>query len=249
MCSDYPVKNRSNSEVREIAKWARRSFAIIGDDQRIDLVATLRLSQIPTCHGLKRLTFSTFDPVDPRDEGKTQFRPDQIDILLSLKVYERLQYGDGRARNTASHEIGHAVMHEGPTLFRKVGAQTSWIEPFKSAEHQTKIFAPAFLIDDEIAASLGSVAEISVRFGVSLESADIYFRELRRPDEKRVLAKKLTMLSKKMDTSCRPVPGIKYLAEPCTGCGQPKLFPVGSKYMCQECDRVFDRFQDGDTIE
>lgn len=250
MWDNYPVKKRSNSEVREIAKQARESFAIKSDDQRIDLIATLRQSTIATCYGTKHLTFSQYESADGLDEGKTEFFPNHVNISLNSRVYERLRYGDGRARNTASHEIGHAIMHEGPTLFRKANAlQNRWVEPFRSAEHQTKVFAPAFLIDDIVALKLTSAQEISIIFGVSFESADIYLRELQRPDERRAVAKKLIQLGRELHTSNQPAHVLKFLAEPCTRCGQSKLFPVGSKYMCQECDQVFDRFQDGDTLE
>ena len=247
MSSDYRVKARSNSEVKEIAKRVRKDFAIIGDDGRVDLLATLKQQKIPTCYGEKRLEFSLFEPKLEQEEGKTEFFADRVNISLDSGVHDTLSYGDGRARNTASHEIGHAVMHEGPAMFRKADAsQKGWIEPFRSTEHQAKVFAPAFLIDDGAALMLVDAVEISVCFGVSLESAGIYLRELRQPDEMRTFGAKFSKLSKQLDQTSSLSP-VRYLAEPCSACGQNKLFPVGTKYMCQGCDRVFDRFQDGDT--
>jgi hypothetical protein len=40
-----------------------------------------------------------------------------------------------------------------------------------------------------------------------------------------------------------------YLTEICSRCRQQKLFPVGHKFMCQACDAVYERFQDGDPVQ
>lgn len=53
-----------------------------------------------------------------------------------------------------------------------------WISAYKSAEHHARVFAPAFLINEAIARSLNSVDEISVRFGISRPSAEIYFEQI-----------------------------------------------------------------------
>jgi hypothetical protein len=108
------------------------------------------------------------------------------------------------------------------------------------------------LINDEIAERLNSAEEISVEFGISLESATIYFEQLidrknrgkssenvrRMADEARAILSPPKMLAK-----------ISYLTELCSVCGNATIFPVGHKFMCQTCDTVFDRFQDGDIID
>jgi Zn-dependent peptidase ImmA (M78 family) len=75
-----------------------------------------------------------------------------------LTVFNAAKLGEGRSRMTLVHELGHALMHDGGPKFRHTGAvgttDLSKDRPFESAERQAKIFAPAFLIHDEIAATL-----------------------------------------------------------------------------------------------
>src|SRR5262249_47510723 len=124
--------------------------------------------------------------------------------------------------------------------------------PFKSAEHQAKVFAPAFLINDDVAERLGSAEEISVEFGVSLESATIYYRQLLAQRNRHKSAENILRMAEEARAVLSPpktVHRVTFLAEPCSRCGHASVFPLGHKFMCQTCDSVFDRFQDGDTVE
>jgi hypothetical protein len=102
--------------------------------------------------------------------------------LLKQSVRDQALVGDGRARQMLAHELGHAVMHDGVPMSRRTGASgigsPKWLKAFESAEHQAKVFAPAFLINDTIAGRASSPNDISVESGISLESANIYFEEL-----------------------------------------------------------------------
>ncbi len=126
----------------------------------------------------------------------------------------------------------------------------TWIKPFESAEHQVKVFAPAFLINDAIADMLGSPEEISVEFGISFESAKIYYGELTALRNRTKTTEKMRRLAEELRESSAPQTAkLNYLNDPCPVCGNRMLFPVDAKFMCQHCDNVFDRFQDGDPGE
>lgn len=126
-----------------------------------------------------------------------------------------------------------------------------WIRPFESAEHQAKIFVPAFLINDAEAQSLNA-EELSITFGLSLPSARIYVvqrdsagdhdaaaeRIQRRADEYRA--------SVSIPKSSQPV---NFINDYCSICGKATLFPVDHKFMCQTCDTIYDRYQDGDKVD
>ena len=83
---------------------------------------------------------------------------------------------------TLAHELAHAVMHHGTTLFRLVSAVGSSDladdVAYESAEHQAKVFAATFLIHEEDAARMANAEEIAVEFCVSLEAANIEFKRL-----------------------------------------------------------------------
>jgi hypothetical protein len=76
-----------------------------------------------------------------------------------------------------------------------VNVTPKWLQPFESAEHQVKVFAPAFLTNDVIAETLSSAEEISIEFGISLESAKIYFEELTSLRDRELAAENLRRIA------------------------------------------------------
>ena len=60
--------------------------------------------------------------------------------------------GDGRSRMTLVHELGYAVLDFGEAKYRRADASgttvLSRINASDLAQHQAKVFASAFLIDD-----------------------------------------------------------------------------------------------------
>jgi Zn-dependent peptidase ImmA (M78 family) len=71
-------------------------------------------------------------------------------------------------RGHIDHRPGGA---SGPTTLSKINAS-------ESAEHQAKVFASAFLIDDKGAAELESPLEIATEFLVSLAAAEICYERI-----------------------------------------------------------------------
>src|SRR5262249_54981121 len=120
MFNDYIVDQRSDAQIRSIAKRTRVSFAIVTED-RVDLLACLKKISIRTEYGDKALKFERRpDSEMPAAEGMTIFGPRKVTIVLPERTISALKFGQGRARNTVAHEIGHAVMHQGPPLHRGV---------------------------------------------------------------------------------------------------------------------------------
>src|SRR5262249_35669994 len=153
----------------------------VAAERRVDVIACAKRRSIWTAHGERELRFElrSDEEMGP-DDGITIYQDALIVMAVKRSTHHAAYMGDGRARNTFGHEFGHCVMHNGaPKSRRTLGnAKFKFIPPFKSAEHQAKVFAPAFLINDDVAERLGSAEEISVEFGVSLESATIYYRQL-----------------------------------------------------------------------
>ncbi|ACK49164.1 hypothetical protein Msil_0183 [Methylocella silvestris BL2] len=246
---DYRVKGRSNFEIHQIAKKTRDFFGVHGE-RYIDVLTCLTSKSILTVHGKKKLNFH----IRPDDEmgtadGMTSHGKDFVTIAVKQSVRDAAFLGVGRARNTLAHELGHAVMHKSVEMPRRtIGNITpKWLKPFESAEHQVKVFAPAFLINDAIAETLTSADAISIEFGVSLESANIYWEEMIALRDRDLATEKIRSIAKAFRNSLTPVPStLRFINEACTTCGNKTVFPVGSKFMCQTCNNVFDRFQDGD---
>ena len=249
MEDDRRVKPLSNVEVRQHAKRLRRFFGV-ERERRIDLIACLRSSRIWTVRGELPLAFHIRPDADMQEaDAKTTADKNGILIEMRQSVFQRLEVGEGRARHTAAHELGHAVLHNGAEMPRLARGNVTpiWIAAYKSSEHQVKVFAPAFLINDEIAETLQSASDIAIEFGISLESASIYYGEMLERRERDQTARKIRAIADELVESVAPSASQPhFLSQPCYNCGQPTVFPVGSKFMCKTCDKIYDQLQDGD---
>ena len=252
MTGDYRVKALANEEIRAFAKKAREFFGVTDVDY-VDVLSCLKRPTIWTARGLRVLNFQVRPDSEFADDyGSTSYGKGIVTIAIRQSVYDEAFVGVGRARNTVAHEVGHAVMHEGPKMSRRIDGNITpkWIQPFESAEHQAKVFAPAFLINDVIARALANAEEISVRFSISLESGKIYFEQLMERRNRQESAERVRQMAEEFRARTAPVqPKVQYLQALCSNCGNATIFPIGIKFMCDTCKTVSDRFPDGDAGE
>jgi hypothetical protein len=254
MSTDYRVKGRSNSECRELAKKLRSFYS--ANHTRVDVIACLRSRFIWTERGIQELNFQVRPDVEMgADDAVTSYGKGIVTIAVKQSVYDNAFVGDGRARHTLAHELGHGVMHSGVQvqMSRRAGAAGNlipkWLKPFESAEHQAKVFAAAFLIDDTIASTLEGPEEIAIQFGVSLDSARIYFNEIIESRNREKSAVNIRRLADEyLALTTPPLDKPRYIDELCPSCGKATVFPIGIKFMCDTCHTVVDRFQDGDSV-
>ena len=114
------------------------------------------------------------------------------------------------------------------------------------------IFGAAFLINDETARVLASPEEISVQAGLSLPAARIYFEQVQQQSAQPAIANRVQQIADEVRAALAPElssPTVVFLNDPCSCCGQQKLFPVGHRFMCQACDTIYDRYADGDDVQ
>jgi hypothetical protein len=183
-------------------------------------------------------------------DGKAEFTAEAVVISVKRSIHQKAVWGDGRARMTLAHELGHGVMHYGATLSRSADAvgmtDLSQTRASESAEHQAKVLASAFLIDDAVAASLSSAEEISAEFLVSLEAAEICFERLLEEAEHARSAERIQASNDHFQQKMRDVIGGKpkqefqYTGDFCLICGNATLIPMGIKLMCHTCGDVND---------
>jgi IrrE N-terminal-like domain len=251
MSTNYRVKTRSDSEVRSLAK---RLLQFFNADRRypVNVLRHLRHGKIWTVFGLKKLVFRVLpDSELGEDDARTIFSPGLVTIEAKESVVRGAEWGVGRDRQTLAHEFGHAVMHEGPPMARGTGAvgntTPGYIKPFESAEHQAKVFAAAYLIIDEFAEGLETAEEISTHFGISLQSASIYFDQREEDRHRGESAERVKRLAEEFRNSVSSPPTAPdYLDLNCPSCGEQKLKRIGIKYLCDACEFVGD-LPDGDT--
>ncbi len=257
---DFLVDPLSDLDVRENANRLRR-FLGWADAERIDVIALEQVTEIWTVQGVKPFRIEVVADADlPSDSGRTSY--DGAGLVVQIPRHIRYQafMGDGYARFTIAHELGHAALHldklmQGAAMpRRRIGnATSSWIPGFKSAEHQAMVFGGAFLINDVLARNQSSPEDISVQAGISLQAARIYFERVQEEISRPASVERVRQIANEVKAVLAPKPAVSvspsYLTEICSRCGQQKLFPVGHKFMCQACDAVYDRFQDGDPVQ
>jgi hypothetical protein len=191
MSADHLVKERSNEECVAFAKQARTFFGQ-SDAQYLDICDCLMRDEVWTVYGIRRLVLDIRpDEEMGNDDAVTTYADSTITIASKQSCWDGAKRKLGRSRQTLAHELGHAVqghaeMCAGKPLARRQGAAGKFISAenrpstfrsaeglpaSKSAEHQAKVFAPAFLINDTIAETLSSAKEIALAFGISQKSA------------------------------------------------------------------------------
>jgi hypothetical protein len=134
--SDYPVKLRSDQEIRRLAKRLREFFGV-SNDRQVDVIACAQQRSIWTVNGERelRLDLQSDEQMGP-DDGTTRYEENAIVIAIKRSVRHAAYLGHGRARNTFAHEFGHAVMHDGAPKSRRThgNEKFKFIQPFESAE-------------------------------------------------------------------------------------------------------------------
>lgn len=257
---DYVVDPRRDSEIRGNGKRLRK-FLGLADINLVDVLTLEGINEIWTEKGVKPFRLEVVPDADlPNDSGLTIYDGSKIVIKIPRRIRHDAFMGHGYARYTIAHELGHATQHLDKLMFgasmprRRVGNVTPhWIPKFKSAEHQAMVFAAAFLINDNTARGMLSPDEIAVQFGLGLQAAQIYFdqmmEEIERPASSLRVRKMAADFKVTVTEKSSPESKVSFLNDPCSSCGQQKLFPVGHKFMCQACDAVYDRFQDGDSVQ
>jgi hypothetical protein len=239
----------------EILSAARSVLSFLGlsNANKLDVLAILRGRRIWTLKGLRTLVYQTCpdDQLGDKD-AKTEYHGDQIVITTKFSVHQKLEQGEGRARFTLAHELGHAVLHNAVTRFRATGTSGSsrrkWERPYEDPERHANIFAAALLIDNAVAETLPNTKAISDKFGVSLVAAEVCFSDLERGRNRAASAERVARKAAAFQAqrTYDPILSMKFLPECCHNCGEQALLPEGVNVRCFNCRALRD-FQDGDA--
>lgn len=247
---DWWVRSLSDQQIREFARKIRKYFGVDAH-QRVDVIACLQSGRIWTTEGEKELKYELLDGADAGTDGCTELIDDTIFVRIANTVHWNAVWGSGRDRMTHAHELAHAVLHPGVAKTRRSdasGRPDYRIPANKSAEHQAKVFAAAFLVDENLAIDLHSAEEISEVFGISLQAAEILYSRVEDRRERERNALEIRRLADECIQQLNPTKSMSQTYAPgrCAGCGCSKLIPIGCKFYCKECGVTSDKFQDGD---
>lgn len=198
------VKPRSRRKIEQTAESLVQE--IFGDDVGemssvpIDLLFLGGEEHRKLCAALgTSINFKSLGKSVPFDASTSQGVDGGLEIGIRRDVWRLIEKGDGRARFTLAHELGHAALHKdevfnGGVVYRDGTSMASerlrpGMKIYESPEWQANTFASAFLMPTravehwlslkrmEREESI-SLAEFSAKFDVSYEAARIRVERL-----------------------------------------------------------------------
>lgn len=174
------VPPRSQDNVFGVAMGVRRQLGIQGD--AFPIVEVLEFVMPRAFPGFA-LEVAEKHEMGP-NHGLTI--PGENVIRLRVDVYDGLVAGMGRDRFTASHELGHYLMHRDvPIKFHR--AEHGNLPKFRDSEWQANRFAGALLMPTDKMVTCRSLAEVVDRFQVSRDAAEVHNRILASRNLMRIL--------------------------------------------------------------
>lgn len=168
---DYVVPARSWDQIATLTQSIREQFGLVHEPwfpiiNFIEQVLDYRLNWVI----LEVRTSADMDCA----EGLTA--TDGSRIILRDDVYAAAWHGNGRARFTASHELGHLFMHTNLPMARAVAD----VKPFRRSEAQADQFAAELLMPRDFFIDGDDVATVVRRHGVSQAAAQARLAYLRK---------------------------------------------------------------------
>jgi hypothetical protein len=172
------VKWRSSVQIQSAASVVRRAIGW-SDRPGGDILKALEHPGCASIGGLEVFVLEDDELLHAEAEYIDQLR--QIHVRNSVATFA--YNGDGHARWTLSHELGHAVLHRGELTYPTQRSATSLdrlklLEPNVNSEWQADQFAKGFLMPVDLCVDMSSAREIQQRCGVSEIAARYRFNEL-----------------------------------------------------------------------
>ncbi|MCZ8080077.1 MAG: ImmA/IrrE family metallo-endopeptidase [Rhodobacteraceae bacterium] len=170
---DYLVPPRTWAQVDRHADGIRAVLELT-DQPRIDIV---RVVETVICNAMELSEFQVWSKSEMGHlEGLTC--PQGTFIRFREDVYQRACDGDGRARFTFAHELGHLVLHRNAPLAR--ASKRDGTPSYMLAEPQANRFAVALLMPKNHIFKADESGDLVRRFGVSWEAASHRLSDLRK---------------------------------------------------------------------
>ncbi len=170
---NYVVPARSWDNIAQVAESVRYHLGLQG----IPFVPIVEAVENILDLKMNFVRFEVGDYVEMAGaEGLTD--PNGEFIMIREDVYEKAVAGDGRARFTIAHELGHLVLHTGIPLARSVYGDG--VAAYCKSEPQANQFAAEFLMPRAMIAPGMSKSAVARNHGVSDEAAHLRVEFLRK---------------------------------------------------------------------
>lgn len=171
MSSKYKATAMATSEIRKIAKMFRK---------RCGLEKCERLPVVTILEKVMGSIFPDFEwgvvsEHEMTEEGKTY--PGSNEIKIRQDVYVAACKGDGRARFTIMHEIGHFILHSTPRIALCRLENGEKLPAYEDPEWQANTFAAECLMDIDVVRGMDFL-QISEVCGVTWSAAQTRVNKL-----------------------------------------------------------------------
>lgn len=174
--NDFKVQARSWDDIAQICDVLRHNLGL-SDVAHFPIMEVL---ERVLDHKLNLVRLEVGDQAEMRlAEGHTCPRGEFIE--LREDVYHAAWVGDGRARFTAAHELGHFVMHTNVPLARAMPEED--VRPFRRSEAQANQFAAELLMPPRFFLPIDDERSVMDRHGTSWEAASNRLDYLRKKDK------------------------------------------------------------------
>lgn len=167
----YRVDARLRPQLRSAAEAARSALGCTSGPPDLIRILEHRLPELG-------VTYHYAERLDMGDAEGLTF-PDQHALWIREDVYLALYRGEGHARFTVAHEIGHLWLHPMPVVALARRPQPLSHSLHEDTEWQADTFAAEFLMPAaEVRVSCATAREISVKYNVSPQAAMRRLKEL-----------------------------------------------------------------------
>ncbi|MBD55350.1 ImmA/IrrE family metallo-endopeptidase [uncultured Pseudoalteromonas sp.] len=165
----HKVAPLSTATIEKSAREYRDAFQL-NMKPRVNICALLEALQ-----GADALTFEIVEDEELAEAEATTY-PNQNRILIRNSVYEDAACGDGRARFTLAHEIGHLILHKNQTPAFSRGRH----QVYEDSEWQADTFASEFLMDSRFIKENDDEHSLMEKFQVSYTAAKMKLKKLNK---------------------------------------------------------------------
>lgn len=174
----FRVSPRSTKEIRKVTQSIRSMFGFTQPKVPIVLMIDILTEQ----QFIELEILEDHHPLMADDLGNTQLikiEEQKLPLIrLRNSVYEKATDGDGYSRFTVAHELGHAILHNSDLkLSRSITHRDKGLW-YMDSEWQADTFAAELLMDLKHIKNGDTPYDISMRFGVSTQSASIRLSKL-----------------------------------------------------------------------
>jgi hypothetical protein len=205
------------------------------------------LQKLKRYYGVGHLGVSS---LPPNSEG--EFDERKKIIRLPEAVLRASYWAEPRARMTIAHEAAHVALgHVGIVNRSTVKSQAESLSTLVARqEREAKRLAPAILAPLKLMHETMSVDDIALRFGLSKQAAEIRRTQFLEVDRRkrgvpRALPDFVVALKRELNGRGDSLSERTQFADrECRSCGQTSMIPVGTKFLCVNCDATSDRDPD-----